>query len=341
MLFSSGIGRKRRDRMADLNIKYMGLNLRNPVIVGSSSMTSDLNKLKQIEEAGAGGVVLKSIFEEQIMSEVKDLHDKSHSAYHPEALDYINSIGTYHSRNEYLKLIENAKKAVSIPIIASLNCVSRESWINYAHEIEKAGADAIELNMFIISKNPKQDSKSIEDTYFDIHDAIRDLVKIPVALKISPFLTNLYNFAERSEAKEVKALVMFNRFYHFDMDIENIELTHGKILTSHEEMALALRWVTLLAGRYDFDIAATTGIHDSDAVIKQILAGATAVQIVSTLFYNGVGVIKEIIGGIESWMKDQGFKTIPDFRGKLSREKSENPAVFERFQYIKALTGIE
>jgi dihydroorotate dehydrogenase (fumarate) len=160
-------------------------------------------------------------------------------------------------------------------------------------------------------------------------------------MKISPFLTNLFNFAERSEAKEVKALVMFNRFYHFDIDIENIELAHGKVLTSPEEMALTLRWITLLAGRYEFDIAATTGIQDSGAVIKQLLAGANAVQIVSTLFYNGVGVIKEITGGLETWMKDQGFKTITDFRGKLSREKSENPAVFERFQYIKALTGIE
>jgi dihydroorotate dehydrogenase (fumarate) len=327
--------------MADLNVKYMGLSLRNPVIVGSSSMTGDLNKLKQIDEAGAGGIVLKSIFEEQIMSEVKDLHDKSQSAYHPEALDYINSIGTYHSRNEYLKLIETAKKTVSVPVIASLNCVSREKWIDYAAEIEKAGADAIELNMYIIPKNPKEDANTVENRYFDIHDAIRDLVKVPVALKISPFLTNLYNFAERSEAKEVKALVMFNRFYHFDIDIENIELTHGKILTSPEEMALTLRWITLLAGKYDLDIAATTGIQDSDAVIKQLLAGATAVQIVSTLFYNGIGVIKEIVGGIESWMKNQGFKTIADFRGKLSREKSENPAVFERFQYIKALTGIE
>jgi dihydroorotate dehydrogenase (fumarate) len=327
--------------MADLNVKYMGLSLRNPVIVGSSSMTGDLNKLKQIDEAGAGGIVLKSIFEEQIMSEVKDLHDKSQSAYHPEALDYINSIGTYHSRNEYLKLIETAKKTVSVPVIASLNCVSREKWIDYAAEIEKAGADAIELNMYIIPKNPKEDANTVENRYFDIHDAIRDLVKVPVALKISPFLTNLYNFAERSEAKEVKALVMFNRFYHFDIDIENIELTHGKILTSPEEMALTLRWITLLAGKYDLDIAATTGIQDSDAVIKQLLAGATAVQIVSTLFYNGIGVIKEIVGGIESWMKEQGFKTISDFRGKLSREKSENPAVFERFQYIKALTGIE
>lgn len=332
---------KRRNRMVDLNVKYMGLNLKNPVIAGSSSMTGDLKVLKQIDEAGAGAVVLKSIFEEQIMSEVKKMLDKSHSAYHPEALDYINSMGTYHSKKEYLKLIGEAKKTVSVPVIASLNCVSRENWIDYAAEIEKAGADAIELNMYIIPRNPKEDANSIENRYFDIHDAIRDLVKIPVALKISPFLTNLYNFAERSEAKEVKALVMFNRFYHFDIDIEELKLAHGKVLTSAEEMALTLRWVTLLSGKYDLDIAATTGIQDSDAVIKQLLAGATAVQIVSTIFYSGPGIIKNILIGIESWMKNHGFKTIDDFRGRVSREKSDDPAIFERFQYIKALTGVE
>ena len=197
--------------MADLKVKYMGLDLKNPVIVGSSSMTGNIDKLKQIEEAGAGAVVLKSIFEEQIMSEVKDLLEKSQNSYHPEALDYINSIGTYHSKKEYLKLIGEAKKSLKIPVIASLNCVSKAAWIDYAKEIEKAGADAIELNMFIIPLNPKQDSNKLENIYFDIHDAVRDLVKIPVALKISPFFTNLFRFAERSEAKEVKALVLFNR----------------------------------------------------------------------------------------------------------------------------------
>lgn len=327
--------------MADLKTKYMGLDLNNPVIVGSSSMTGNIDKLKQMEEAGAGAVVLKSIFEEQIMSEVKDLLDKSQNSYHPEALDYINSIGTYHSKKDYLKLIEDAKRNLKTPVIASLNCVSKAAWIDYAKEIENAGADAIELNMFIIPLKSKQDSNKLEDIYFDIHDAVRDLVKIPVALKISPFITNLLRFAERSEAKEVKALVLFNRYYHFDINIEKIEITHGKLLTSPDENLLTLRWIALLAGKYDLDIAATTGIHDSTAAVKQLLAGANAVQIVSTVFYNGIGVIGEIVGGIEKWMKDQGFNNIGDFRGKLSREKGENPAVFERFQYIKALTGIE
>jgi dihydroorotate dehydrogenase (fumarate) len=327
--------------MADLKVKYMGLDLRNPIIVGSSSMTGNIDKLKQIDEAGAAAVVLKSIFEEQIMSEVKDLLDKSQNSYHPEALDYINSIGSYHSKQAYLKLIEDAKKALKIPVIASLNCVSKAAWVDYAKEIEKAGADAIELNMFIMPVAKKHDSNKMEDIYFDIHDSVRDLLKIPVALKISPFLTNLFRFAERSEAKEVKALVLFNRYYHFDINVEKIETTHGKLLTSPDENSLTMRWIALLSGKYDLDIAATTGIHDSATAVKQLLAGANAIQIVSTLFYNGTGVINEITGGIETWMKNQGFKTIADFRGKLSSEKSDNPAIFERFQYIKALTGIE
>lgn len=327
--------------MTDLKIKYMGLDLNNPIIVGSSSMTGGIDKLKQIEAAGAGAVVLKSIFEEQIMSEVKELIDKSQNSYHPEAIDYINSMGTYHSRKEYLKLIEEAKKSVKIPVIASLNCISKTYWIDYAKEIEKAGADAVELNMFIIPANAELDSNQIEDIYFGIHDQIRDIVKIPVALKISPFITNLLRFAKRSESKEVKALVLFNRYYHFDIDIDKMSVVHGKLLTSPDEMSLSLRWVALLANRYNLDIAATTGIHDSSAIIKQILAGATAVQVVSALFYNGVEILKELTEGLESWMKDHGFKTIADFRGKMSREKSDNPEIFERFQYIKALTGVE
>jgi dihydroorotate dehydrogenase (fumarate) len=327
--------------MANLDTKYMGLDIKNPLIVASSSLTGTVDKCKKCEDSGAGAVVLKSIFEEQIISEADKHYKSSETSYHPEALDYINRAVSYHSRSQYLELIRGAKEALSLPVIASINCVSRENWVDYAKEIEDAGPDGLELNLFVIRKDLKTDGSLIEKIYFDVIDEIKNRVGLPIALKISPFFSNLFHMADQFEAKEISALVLFNRFYHFLIDIDKFELKRGKLLTSAEEMALTLRWISLLSGRFDYDLAATTGIHDANGVIQQLLAGATAVQIASTLFINGIGKLDEIVKDIEKWMKKHDFDSVGDFRGRLSQEKSENPTAYERFQYIKSIVGVE
>jgi dihydroorotate dehydrogenase (fumarate) len=319
----------------------MGMELENPIIVASSVLTSTKDKVAKCEEAGAGAVVLKSIFEEQIMHEVGKMMDESQSTYHPEALDYIDRIGSYHTRQEYLDLIKDAKDTVSIPVIASLNCVGFENWIDYAGEVEKAGADGIELNLFIIPKDPRMPSSNLEENYIKVIKAVKKQVSIPVAVKISPFFTNMIHFADQMEANGVSALVMFNRYYHFDINIDKIELTHGSLLSHPIENALTLRWLTLLSGRFKFDIVATTGIQDGTSIIKQILAGADAVQMASVLYKNGVDAIGKFKEELSKWMDTKGFGSISDFKGKLSQAESDNPMEFERFQYIKGFVGVE
>jgi len=327
--------------MANLKTKYMGLELRNPLVVASSSLTGKVDKCKKCEDAGAGAVVLKSIFEEQIVSESDKQYESSSAVYHPEALDYINRTVSYHSRDQYLELIRGAKDTLSIPVIASINCVSLENWVDYAKDIENAGSDGLELNLFITPKDPKTEGSIIEKIYFHVIKEIKKRVNLPVALKISPFFTNLFHITDQFEAKGISALVLFNRFYHFLIDTDKLELKQGEILTSKEEMALTLRWISLLSERYEYDLAATTGIHDADGVIQQLLAGATVVQMASALFKDGVAKLGEIIKDLEGWMKKHDFDSIADFRGKLSQEKAKNPTAYERFQYIKSFVGVD
>ena len=328
--------------MADLRTKYMGLELRNPIIVGSSGLTNTVDKIKEIEKLGAGAVVLKSLFEEQINFQVHKTVTQSDSLYaYPEAEDYISNYTRDNSMTEYLDLIRNCKSAVEIPVIASINCVSSSEWISFAKKIQEAGADALELNIFILPSDPKRTSEQNEQVYFDIAMAIVKEVTIPVALKISYYFSGMAKTALKLSWTGIKGMVLFNRFFSPDIDIDEFEVTATNVFSTPEEIAISLRWVAMLSDRLHCDIAASTGVHDGPGVVKQLLAGAKAVQITSTLYKNGTGVIPEMIKFVDGWMDKHEFKTTDDFIGKMSFKETKNPAAYERVQFMKHFAGIE
>ena len=328
--------------MADLRTKYMGLELRNPIIVGSSGLTNTVAKIKEIEKLGAGAVVLKSLFEEQINFQVHKTVTQSDSLYaYPEAEDYISNYTRDNSMTEYLDLIRNCKSAVEIPVVASINCVSSSEWISFAKKIQEAGADALELNIFILPSDPKRTSEQNEQVYFDIATAIVKEVTIPVALKISYYFSGMAKTALKLSWTGIKGMVLFNRFFSPDIDIDKFEVTTSHVFSTPEEIAISLRWVAMLSDRLHCDIAASTGVHDGSGVVKQLLAGAKAVQITSALYKNGTGVIPEMIKFVDDWMGKHGFKTTDAFIGKMSFKETENPAAYERVQFMKHFAGIE
>jgi len=327
--------------MVDFSIKYMGLALRNPLVVGSSGLTNTSEGVGRCAVAGAGAVVLKSLFEEQMQAETEDLEQHSWILGHPEAFEYVRGMRMGLGPREYLKLVEEAKKAVSIPVIASLNCVSPKWWVNYAKQIERAGADALELNISVMPSDPNRTSKQLEDLHFKVFEEVKTRIEIPIAVKIGPYFTSMARVADEFSKRGVSALVLFNRFYQLDIDIEELQLVSGYRFSSSHEMGLPLRWIALLAGRIRCDLAASTGVHDGSGVIRQLLAGASAVQICSTLYINGVEHIGRILEEVETWMGKHGFNSIEEIRGKLSQVLSDRPELYERLQYIRALVGIE
>jgi dihydroorotate dehydrogenase (fumarate) len=326
--------------MADLKTTFMGLEMANPVVVASSNLTSSLKKLKNCEKAGAGAVVLKSLFEEQILSDTQKVMTDSGYQAHAEGMDYLFGMGTDYHINEYLKLIKQAKAELSMPVIASINCISGGAWIEYAESIEKAGADALELNVFLIPASVSQSGEEIERIYFDIVRKIKRRIKIPIAMKIGPHFSGLAHTIKALSEEGIDGLVLFNRFYRPDVDIEALKLVAADILSTPQEMNLSLQWIALLSGEVECDFAATTGVHDSAGVIKQLLVGAKAVQLCSVLYRNTVAYIKDILTQLEDWMDKHNFNRIEDFCGKLCQEASEHPEAYERSQYIKALVGI-
>lgn len=326
--------------MPNLTTRYMGLTLKNPLVVASSRLTSTLEKISACEEAGAGAVVLKSLFEEQILSDSGKVMENLDPLIHAEAFDYSNVMSQEYYLDEYLKLVEDAKKRLSIPVIASLNCVSAGKWINYAVDFEKMGADGLELNVFVIPADARKDSTAIEQVYLDIARKIKQKVHIPVAMKIGPHFTAMAQVMKKLSAEGINALVLFNRFYNFDIDIEHLTIKAAKIYSQPDEIYQSLRWIALMSGELSCDMAATTGIHDAGGVVKQLLAGAKAVQLCSVLFMKGLDAIKPMLAEIEAWMERKKFSSLEDFNGMLCRENSENPEAYERSQYIKALVGI-
>jgi dihydroorotate dehydrogenase (fumarate) len=327
--------------MADLKTTYMGLELRNPVIVASCGLTKNADGVRKCEDAGAGAVVLKSLFEEQVIGEMQNQKQYASAAWHPEALDYVEGMGIGLGPREYLDVIREAKKAVSIPVIASLNCVSREVWTGYAKRLAAEGADGIELNLAVMPSDPKRTADEIEKRYFDALADVTSKVEVPIAVKIAPYFTSIARMALVLSRRGVAALVLFNRYYQIDIDIERMEISSGITLSSPKEINMPLRWVSLLSGRVECDIAASTGIHDAHGVIKMLLAGATVTQLCSTLYLNGLEHIGQILDGLEGWMKEHGFESVEALRGKLSSMNSDNPELYERIQYIKAFVGVE
>ncbi len=350
--------------MADLSTSYMGIPLINPLIVASSSMTGSVTGVRNCAEAGAGAVVLKSLFEEQIVAETNALSQHASYAGHGEAYEYLQGYGTELGPQNYLKLVKEAKAAVNIPIIASLNCIGSDHWSDYAIKLENAGADAIELNVGLMPTHCKQEGPEVIEEYFKILHDVKTRIKIPVAMKLGPYFTSFAHFADRlshdrAEApaftvgwfgknnevgkvtwQGVDGLVLFNRYYKFDIDIDKLELAHGNPFSSQSEIHYGLRWISLLAGKVGCDLACNTGVHDGRDVVKAMLAGAAVVQVCSTLFQNGLGQIDKMQEFLQAWMQQHNYEKLADFRGLLSQNRSKNPEHYERLQYIKLFSEI-
>lgn len=328
--------------MIDLSTTYMGLTLRSPVIAGSSGLTRSIDNLKEIEARGAGAVVLKSLFEEQIKYEIRKVfsYDDMVGAY-TEADDYIRNYARTHALDEYLNLIREAKKAISIPVIASINCVSAEEWTSFAKNIEEAGADALELNVFVIPSDVDMEGSQYEKLYFDIVEKVEKEINIPLALKISSHFSGLGNLVKKLSWTGVKGIVLFNRFFNPDIDIEKMRMGAGNIYSTPEEITTSLRWIGILAGRVQTDLCASTGVHDGKGVIKQLLAGAKAVQVCSTLYKNGFRQIERINQEVMEWMARNDFSKISDFDGRMSFKKGDHPAAYQRVQFMKHFAGID
>ena len=328
--------------MVNIETTYMGLKLSSPIIIGSSGLTSSIENIKEFAARGAGAIVLKSLFEEQIQHEVAHTSSHDHSSnYYPEAHDYIANYSHNHRVGEYLDLIKKAKQEVSIPIIASINCVSAEEWVSFARKIQEAGADALELNIFFMPSDPSLGAEENEKVYFEILEEVKKLITIPVALKIGYYFSGLAKMALKLSWAGAKGLVLFNRFYSPDINIDTMKVVATHVFSAPEEISNSLRWVAMLSDKVYCDICASTGVHDSEGLIKQLLAGAKAVQIVSTLYKNGFDRIDEMNAGLKAWMEQHGYENTNEFIGKMSFKKAENPAAYERVQFMKHFAGIE
>jgi dihydroorotate dehydrogenase (fumarate) len=347
--------------MADLSCKYLGLQLKNPVIVGSSGLSSSIGNLKTIAQMGAGAVVLKSIFEEQIKFEA-DKFLKSDNPemkswneafqgivnktefYYDEAFDYLTSYAKEHTLNQYLTLISDAKKSIDIPVIASINCSTQYDWQYFAKRIQDAGADALELNVYLLPSDFGKNGVDNENVYFDIIKEVKKYVTIPVSLKTGYYFSSVAQTLLRLSETGISGLTLFNRPYNPDIDIETLQVNASNMFSSESEYSHSLRWVALMSGRIKCDIAASTGIHNHETVIKQLLAGADAVHMVSVFYKNHLhhfDVLPEIIKGLEKWMKDHKYNNISEFKGLLSRKNVHNPASYERVQFLRLFSSIE
>ncbi|MCP4312186.1 MAG: dihydroorotate dehydrogenase-like protein [Bacteroidetes bacterium] len=329
--------------MKDLSTEYLGLKLKNPIIAASCGLTGTLEGLVSMEKHGAAAVVLKSIFEEEILNEAAQQEKEAEQdpmiySELSETLDYIDLHIREDNLGKYLKLISDAKNALSIPVIASINCISGEDWTHFTKKMEEAGADALELNIFLNPADFK--NKEFEKAYFKIIEKVLATVKIPVSIKISKYFTRLGLSVKALSESGVAGIVMFNRFYTPDIDIETLALSSANMFTTREEQYETIRWTAIMSGKIDCDLAASTGIHNGEDVVKMLLAGAAVTQVASTLYKNGPDQIGRILIRLEKWMEEKEFDTIDQFRGKVAREYGDDPAAFERMQFMKNFSEI-
>jgi dihydroorotate dehydrogenase (fumarate) len=326
--------------MLDLTTRYLGLNLRTPLVASASPLSQDLSSIRQLEDAGASAVVLYSLFEEQLRQEGLELdHYLSEGTESfAESLSYFPEQKEFHlGPDDYLEHIRKAKAAVKIPIIASLNGTSVGGWIQYATQLEEAGADAIECNIYWIVADPNMTSAEVEQHYVDIVQAVKTAVHIPVAIKLSPFFTNFGNMAKRIDEAGADALVLFNRFYQPDVDLETLELTPRVLLSTPQAMRLPLTWVGILRGRVKAALAATSGIHGAEDVIKLLLVGADVTMLCSALMRNGINHLRSVEQGVRRWMEAHEYESATQMRGSMSQLRCADPAAFERAQYMRAV----
>ncbi len=325
-----------------LTTSYLGMSLKNPIIASSSPLSQNLDSIRRLEDAGAAGVVMYSLFEEQITfdSFYIDYFLNSGTNSHSEALSYIPELRSYDVwPDEYMNLIRSAKEAVDIPIIGSLNGVSEGGWTDYAALIEEAGADAIELNVYYIPTNADQTGSAVEETYLGIVREVKSAVSIPVAIKLSPYFSSTANMAKRLVDDGADALVLFNRFYQPDIDLETLEVVPRLVLSSSRELRLPLRWVAILYGRLLADLAITTGIHTSQDVLKGLMAGARVTMMASELLQNGISRIPVILDELRCWMREHEYESVAQMTGSMSQQHCAEPAAFERANYMKVLAS--
>ncbi len=330
--------------MADLTTTFAGIKLKNPIIIGSSGLSDSLENMLELQKHGAAAVVLKSLFEEEILKEMNaSLHRMSSEGFlYPETVDFYDFYETPEEATlKYLGQIQEAKKNLSIPVIASINCMTASQWTYFPRQIQTAGADALELNIFVLPTDFNRTSEENERVYFEIIREVKKQVTIPVIVKLSYYFSNLASLLKRISASGIDGLVLFNRFYNPDFDIETLEITSGAVLSNPSDLYLSLRWIAILAGRVECSLAASTGVHDGTALIKQLLAGANAVEIASTVYKNGHEQIQTMLDDLNNWMDRKEFSSIAQFRGILSQSKSGNPAAFERVQFMKYFRGFQ
>lgn len=319
--------------MINLGVKYMGLELKSPIIASSSGITSKIITLGELEKVGVGAIVLKSLFEEQILGEIT--HTEQYSDY-PESSEYLNAYIKENSINDYLSLIREAKKTCSVPIIASICCVHSGEWRDFAKDIESAGADAVELNIFFMPTSGEEKSSDLEKAYLAVAAEVAEILTIPVAVKISSHFTNPINIARELYFRKVKGVVMFNRMYDPDIDIETMSIKASNIFSQNDELRHALRWIAMSSAvQPEIDYSASTGVHSGGDVIKMLLAGANSVQVCTTIYKNGVEEVTKMNEEIRGWMKRQNYTSIDQFRGKLNYNTLENSVAYERSQFMK------
>ena len=319
----------------DLSTEYMGLKLKNPIIVSSSKLTSEIDNIRKCADQGAGAIVLKSLFEEQLIADSNALMDQDIKYFwFPEAIEHINRYSKEYGLKQILGLIEESKKYTDIPIMASINCISSHEWPQFAQTLEEAGADAIELNISCLPFAKYTSCGDIADRYIEIVQKVKEHVHIPVSVKLGNYFTNIVQMGYRMQEAGADGLVLFNRFYRPDIDIETERVVRDNVLSSPLEVTKSLRWVALLSPQLDLDIAAGTGIHDYRGVVKQLLAGAAATQICSTLFINGLSYIDTILFDLQKWMQKHNYSSVSEFKGKVAQTDG-NSVKFERLQFLK------
>ena len=321
--------------MADLSTIYMGFKLKNPYIASSSGLTDSVQKAYLLEQNGAAAIVVKSLFEEQIMMDVDAQRMNNMFNTYSEAEDYIAFYTRKHELNSYIELIDGMKQKLTIPVIASINCSSADSWIDFAGDIQAAGADALELNMFIMPSDIKMKGEEIEKLYIDVARRVSQSLSIPVAMKIHHYFSGMANFAVELSRTGIKSLVLFNRFYQPDVDLVSLKVTSGSILSHSDENAEVRRWLAILSGRVACDLAASTGIHDWQTAVKNILLGANAVQVASAMYKAGPEILKPWIEETNKWLDAKGYDSVRSITGMLRQADSIKPLAYERAQFMR------
>lgn len=327
--------------MIDLSTKYMGFNLCSPLILGSCGLTKDLENLKKAEEYGFGAVTLKSIFEEEIRNDVNSILGNDDASMYKQAYDYMTQYQEMASAYKYLELINTATNTLSIPVIASINCATPSGWTKYAKMIEEAGAKALEVNYFILPTDFHQDVESYMKSYHELIDNLKETINIPFGLKISTYFTDMAHALQQLSYTGISSLIIFNRFYAPDININKMELSSTNILSTEAELSNTIRWTGILSNNLRCDLSATTGVHNSKGLIKLLLAGANSVQAASVFYKNGIEYGAVMLSEMKDWMEQHDFSSVKEFQGKMSFNKVENPHSYFRIQFMKHVAGIE